>query len=266
MPTTVITGASAGIGAALARTLAAEGHRLVLAARTADAVDAVAEACRAAGAPGALAVAADVTRRDDLERVAREAVAAFGGFDGWVNNAGRGLTRPVLALTDADVDEMVAVNVKSALYGMQVACAHFLAAGAERARGHVVNVSSFLARAPYVSARSAYSAAKAAVNSLSLALRAELAAMGAAGVEVSVVMPAMVRTDFGRHAVGGAVPPGAVPADAPPPQDAAEVAAAIAAVLRAPRPLAYTNPASAAFARRYDAALGHPDLAGAGDR
>lgn len=265
MPTTirtvVITGASAGIGAELARQLAAAGHRLVLAARRADALDAVAAECRTMGAAGVHPVVADVTRRADVDRVAAEAVRAFGGFDAWVNNAGRGITRPVLALSDADLDEMMGVNVKSALYGMQAACAHFLAAGPDRAHGHVINVSSFLARVPYVSARSAYSAAKAAVNSLSLALAAELRAMGAAGVHVSVVMPAMVRTEFGRNALGGmpntsAGAPPAVPADAPPPQSPAEVAAAIAALLDDPRPVCYTNPASPAFALRYDAAVG----------
>lgn len=259
--TVVVTGASAGIGAELARQLAAAGHRLVLAARRADALDAVAAECRAGGAAGAHAVAVDVTHRTDVDQLAAQAVRAFGGFDTWINNAGRGITRPVLALTDADVDEMVAVNVKSALYGMQAACAHFLAAGPAHARGHVINVSSFLARVPYVSARSAYSAAKAAVNSLSLALAAELRGMGAAGVHVSVVMPAMVRTDFGRNALGGApnTPTGmlpGLPADAPPPQSATEVAGAIAALLDDPRPVLYTNPASPGFARRYDAEYG----------
>ena len=61
------------------------------------------------------------------------AIAAFGGFDVWINNAGRGITRSVLDLTGDDVDEMIDVNVKSALYGMQTAAAHFL----ERGSGHI---------------------------------------------------------------------------------------------------------------------------------
>ena len=123
----VITGASGGIGAALARRLGADGHALVLAARRADALEAVARDASA----DALAVSADVTRRADVERIRDEALRTFGRVDVWVNNAGRGITRPVLELTDDDVDEMMSVNVKSALYGMQAIVPHFV----ERGRG-----------------------------------------------------------------------------------------------------------------------------------
>src|ERR1051325_1627989 len=115
MKTIVITGASAGIGAAMARRLARDGNQLALAARRAEALRAVVAETAAAAIP----VAADVTRRADVERLRDEAIRAFGSVDVWINNAGRGITRPVLDLTDADVDEMMAVNVKSALYGMQ---------------------------------------------------------------------------------------------------------------------------------------------------
>jgi short-subunit dehydrogenase len=115
-----------------------------------------------------------------------------------VNNAGRGITRPVLELTDDDVDDMIAVNVKSALYGMQAAVPHFV----ERGSGHLINVSSFLGRVPIASVRSVYSAAKAALNSLTANLRMDLRAR-APGVHVSLVMPGLVATDFARNAEGG---------------------------------------------------------------
>ena len=145
----VITGASAGIGAALAQRLATEGHGLVLGARRA-----VELRPESRGASAAHAVETDVTRRADVERLRDEAIDAFGGFDVWVNNAGRGITRSVLDLSDEDVDEMIAVNPKSALYGMQAAVPHFI----ERGRGHLINVSSFLGRVPLATFRSAYSA------------------------------------------------------------------------------------------------------------
>src|ERR1043166_4947737 len=110
MRTIVITGASAGIGAAIARRLGRDGNHVALAARRADALRAVA----AEIGNRALAVIADVTRREDVERLRDEALRAFGAIDVWINNAGRGISRPVLELSDADLDEMMAVNVKSA--------------------------------------------------------------------------------------------------------------------------------------------------------
>src|SRR5262245_40684049 len=124
----VITGASAGIGAALARKLGQEGHTIVLAARREREL---AEAARACG-ERALAVPCDVTKRPDVERLKSRAIEAFGRVDVWINNAGRGITRSVLDLTDDDIDEMIAVNVKSAVYGMQAIVPHFM----ERGEGH----------------------------------------------------------------------------------------------------------------------------------
>jgi short-subunit dehydrogenase len=232
----VITGASAGIGAALAARLATAGHRLVLAARREP------ELRQVAGATGGVAVVADVRRRADVERLRDEALAAFGQVDVWVNNAGRGIAVPVLELTDEHVDEMIAVNVKSALYGMQAIVPHFQARG----RGHLINVSSFLGRVPYVSLRSIYSASKAALNSLTANLRMDLAAQHP-DIHVTVVMPGVVRTEFARNAL--AAKPGApVP---PVSQSAEEVAEVIAGVIADPKPEVYTQPAQPETARRY---------------
>src|ERR687893_439014 len=73
--------------------------------------------------------------RAEVERLRDEALRAFGRVDVWINNAGRGISRPVLELTDQDVDEMMSVNVKSALYGMQAIVPHFQ----ERGEGHLIN-------------------------------------------------------------------------------------------------------------------------------
>lgn len=250
----VITGASTGIGAALARRLAPGGHSLVLAARRRDALERVAREVEALGASRAVVVETDVTRRGDVERLRDAAIEAFGRFDVWVNNAGRGIVRPVLELTDEDLDDMIAVNVKSALYGMQVAVPHFV----ERGSGHLINVSSFLGRVPMASVRSAYSAAKAALNSLTANLRMDLHARYP-DVHVSLVMPGVVTTEFARNAVGAspdarpyAPPPGA----GPQPQTPEEVADAIARVIEQPVAELYTNPASSELARRYYADVG----------
>ena len=246
----VITGASAGIGAALALELGKAGHRLVLAARRPDELGRVAREAREAGAGAALPVPTDVTRRGEVERLRDEALAACGRIDVWINNAGRGISRPVLQLTDADFDEMMTVNVKSALYGMQAVVPHFQ----ERRAGHLVNVSSFLGRVPLASIRSVYSAAKAALNSLTANLRTDLTAEYPE-IHVSLVMPGIVKTEFARNALGASGGPAAAPPFRPvgpmQAQTVEEVAASIARLLEEPKAEIYTNPASPALAQRY---------------
>jgi len=243
----VITGASAGIGAAMARRLGRDGNKVALAARRAELLAEVTAEC----GPDAIAVATDVTRRDDVERLREEAIGAFGGIDVWINNAGRGISRAVLELTDEDLDEMMLINVKSALYGMQAIVPYFI----ERGHGHLINISSFLGRVPIAAHRSAYNAAKSALNALTANLRADVASKG---IEVSLVMPGLVATEFARNVIGtpSAVPPSWTPGTAMKPQTAEEVADVVADVIAHPRTEVYTNPASAEMARRYFEGLG----------
>ncbi len=254
MRTIVITGASAGIGAAIARRLGRAGNRIVLAARRAEALNGVARAIDSE----TLTVVADVTRRADVERIRDEALRAFGAVDVWINNAGRGISRSVLDLTDADLDEMMSVNVKSALYGMQTIVPYFI----ERGHGHLINISSFLARVPIAAHRSAYNAAKAALNALTANLRADVAGKG---VEVSTVMPGLVATDFARNVIGtpSAAPPPWTPGAAMKPQTAEEVADAVADLIEHPRAEIYTNPASPDMARWYFEQLSDSPAGGA---
>jgi NAD(P)-dependent dehydrogenase (short-subunit alcohol dehydrogenase family) len=193
----VVTGASSGIGAALAGEVSRRGGTVVLTARRADKLAEVAAPLVPRLAP-TLVVPGDVTRREDVDRVLAAAVDRFGKVDVWVNNAGRGITRSVEELTDEDVDTMIADNLKSALYGMQAAAKHFR----DRRAGQIVNVSSMLARAPYASFRSAYSASKAALNSITESLRLDLA-RDVPDVVVTCVMPGVVATDFGLNAFRG---------------------------------------------------------------
>jgi NAD(P)-dependent dehydrogenase (short-subunit alcohol dehydrogenase family) len=259
----VITGASGGIGAALARRLGEAGLRMALAARREPELRAVAKDAASRGAAGTLVFPADVTRREDVLALRDATLHAFGRIDVWVNNAGRGITRSVLDLTDGEFDEMIAVNVKSALYGIQAAVPYFIKHGAA---GHVINVSSFLGRVPVASFRSAYSAAKAALNSLTTNLRMDLREYP--NIHVSLVMPGIITTDFARNVVGEARPPMSAPVrpggTQMAPQTADEVAEVIARVIREPVPEVYTNPASPEAVRQFYADPGAfaPEVAG----
>jgi short-subunit dehydrogenase len=238
----VITGASSGIGAALARLLGGRDYRTVLAARREKELNDVA---REAG-QDALPVVTDVTHRADMQQLRDAAMEKFGKIDVWINNAGRGITRPVLELTDDDVDQMLRVNLISALYGMQVIVPYFK----EQGRGHLINISSFLGVVPLVSFRSIYSAAKAALNSLTAAMRMELRA-DYPDIHVSLVMPGVVSTDFGKHALGGTPQFPSGRRRTMPSQTAEEVATAIAGLLDHPQSELYTNPATLELVKHY---------------
>ncbi len=211
----VVTGASAGLGAALAREIGRRGGSLVIAARRADKLAEVEASTRAP----CVSVTADVTRRADVAAILAAAKARFGKVDAWINNAGRGISRTVEELTDDDVDEMIRQNVKSALYGMQTVLPHFK----ERRRGHLVNVSTMLARVPYATYRSAYSAAKHALNSLTENVRMDLS-RDHPEIVVTCVMPGVVLTDFGLNALGGGPDSRSLPGAQTPEQVAAIVA------------------------------------------
>src|SRR4026209_1488891 len=161
----VITGASGGIGAALAELISRAGMSSTLAARRKDALEALAARCGSRALP----VVADVTQRANVHRIVDETLSRFGRIDVWINNAGIGITRPPSQLTDQDIDAMIQANVKSALYGVQEVLPHFK----ERNAGHIINVSSLLGRIPFAMIRSAYSGAKHFLNALTAMLREE---------------------------------------------------------------------------------------------
>ena len=239
----VITGASSGIGAALADLLASGGKSVVLVARGADALRAVADRLGASALP----IAADVTRREDVRRVVAAALKRFGHIDVWVNNVGQGITRAPSQLTDDDIDAMMRVNVKSALYGMQEVLPHFK----ERNAGHVINISSMLGRIPYALPRTAYTAAKHFLNALTANFRDEVHQTHP-GIQFSIVSPPVVRTNFGLNAVYG----GADSRSVSDSQSAEEVAAVIAGVIESRAPDVYTRPGSRERVVRYFESVG----------
>jgi short-subunit dehydrogenase len=188
-----------------------------------------------------------VTSREEVRRVVREAIEQLGRVDVWVNNAGRGITRQVSQLTDDDVDDMMRVNVKSALYGMQEILPHFI----ERKTGQIINVSSMLGRVPAATFRSAYSGAKHFLNAITANLRDELREQHP-GITVSLVSPGIVATEFGVNATYGGPDSRALPMSQP----VEEVAAVIERVIDTRATDVYTRRGMRQMAIDYFSALG----------
>lgn len=179
----VVTGASRGIGRATALALAAAGTHLVLAARSGDALEAVAAAVRSAGA-SATAVPCDVTAEPHMRRLMETAAGITGQIDMLVNSAGGAVVKPFEELTLVDWEG----TLRSVLTGTFLACKH--AAGFMRAGGMIVNIASVAARQAFPT-WSAYSAAKYGVLGFSNAIREELRPRG---VRVTTVLPAATAT------------------------------------------------------------------------
>jgi NAD(P)-dependent dehydrogenase (short-subunit alcohol dehydrogenase family) len=144
----IVTGASAGIGAATGVALARGGARVVLGARRMDRLEAVAARCRETGVE-ALAMHCDVAKRADVEQLVRAAVERFGRVDVMIANAGYGFLAKIHETTEEQFDEIVATNVKGTWYAMQAAAEVMMKqkpVGEEKYRGHIVAVSSGAAR------------------------------------------------------------------------------------------------------------------------
>lgn len=163
----LVTGASSGIGEATARELASRGATVVLGARRLDRLERLVADIIASGGQ-AEARALDVTRRDDMQAFADQALARHGRIDAIVNNAGVMPLSPLSARKLDEWDRMVDVNIRGVLHGI----AAVLPAMEARGRGHVINVSSIGGHAVYPNA-AVYCATKYAVRALSEGLRQE---------------------------------------------------------------------------------------------
>jgi len=218
----LVTGASAGIGAATARAAAAGGARVVLVARREERIQALAEEL-----PDARAVACDVTDPDQLARAVRTATDVYGRIDVLVNNAGQGLHVPLEAVDLADFRAVLDLNVVAPLAAMQAVIPVMRSQGA----GSIVNVSSGTTLVVRPGA-GAYAASKAALNMLSGVARLELAD---AGITVSTVYPFITATDFHTSLRAGALPATAASAEVRPelrPQQPEQVAQVILELIR----------------------------------
>ncbi|HUI66051.1 MAG TPA: SDR family NAD(P)-dependent oxidoreductase [Bacteroidota bacterium] len=190
----VITGASAGIGEALAYRLAAEGASLVLASRRRDRLQAVVSRVKG-GNGAALGVPTDITVRAEAEALVSAAVAAYGRIDILVNNAGRGHFTQIEDTTDEMIRSMFELNVFSLWYTTRPALRHMRRQGS----GHIINVASMAGKLGFPF-NSAYVAAKHACVGFTLALRQELLETG---IHASVVCPGSVRTEWASVTEGG---------------------------------------------------------------
>jgi NADP-dependent 3-hydroxy acid dehydrogenase YdfG len=191
-PVLLVTGASRGIGAAVARAAAAEGYRLALLARSGEAVEALA---RGLGGPErALARACDVADWEAQRAAAAATLERFGRIDAVLANAGFGATRGFLAESPAHWRDMVLTNVLGAAYTIRATWEALCAS-----RGHLLLMGSVAGRK--VPPGSLYGATKHAVHAMAEAARQELSG---SGVRVTVVAPGTVRTAFYDDPVEGA--------------------------------------------------------------
>lgn len=165
----VITGASSGLGESTARHLASLGASVVLAARREDRLNAIVQDITAAGGK-ATAVAVDVTRREDLEKLIQHAVATFGRVDVMINNAGFMAIAPIAELRVDEWDRMIDINIKGVMYGIAAALPVFQKQGS----GHFINISSVAGIKVFSPGGSVYSGTKYAVRAISDGLRHEV--------------------------------------------------------------------------------------------
>ncbi len=183
--TAVITGASSGIGAATARALTAEGHRVALLARRAQRIEALAGEL----GDGALAIEADVTDRDSLVAAAERVQGELGGADILVNNAGVMLLAPFSSAQRAEMHQMLEVNLQGAITATEVFLDQLRDGG-----GDLVNISSVAGRTARAG-NAVYAATKWGMNGWSEGLRQELLP----DVRVIVIEPGAVATELTDH-------------------------------------------------------------------
>lgn len=222
----LLTGASGGIGRAVALLLAREGAKAILFGRRPEPLQSLLSTIESQGGE-AIAVSGDVRNPADAERAVAEAVRRFGRLDAVINNAGIGYLAPLAEAKDREVQDLLEVNVLGT-FRITRAALPALAAGS----GVIVNVASFAGKVgvPYYSF---YNASKFALVGMTQAWRREL---GPKGIRVALVLPAAVETEFlarlDRGRALGWGPAGTV-------LSPEEVARAIVGALKRPRPEIY---------------------------
>jgi 3-oxoacyl-[acyl-carrier protein] reductase len=180
----IVTGGSSGIGAAIAKRLAADGHAVVVnfAGNAAEADQVVAEIAAAGGT--AIAVQADVGDSAAVTALFDAAVARFGGVDILINNAGRAIRKPLAEFSDADFDSVIRTNLYGAFHALREAATRL------REGGRIVNISMSFQGAP-IPGYGVYFASKAAIEQLTAVAAKEL---GSKRITVNAVRPGPTRT------------------------------------------------------------------------
>lgn len=186
----LVTGASSGIGAALATELVAQGALVTLTARRKDRLDALAEELRAAGGE-VWSLAGDLTSGEHRAALVEFADEQMGGLDTIVNNAGTGAIGPFLAAGESRLRKIMEVNFFAAAELIRVSAGSLVASG----DGVIVNIGSVLGHRAMPS-KSEYCASKFAMHGLTDALRAELTTGGPGSLDVILVSPSTTKSEF----------------------------------------------------------------------
>lgn len=183
----VITGASSGLGEAMARHLASLGAKVVLSARRADLLSAIVSDIKAAGG-SAVAIPADVTDKAQVDGLVAAAVAAFGRLDVMVNNAGLMAIAPLSEVRTDEWDRMIDINIKGVLYGIAAALPVFQ----RQNSGHFINLASVAGLKVFAPGGTVYSGTKFAVRAISEGLRQEVGG----SIRVTTIEPGAVDSDL----------------------------------------------------------------------
>lgn len=186
--TAVVTGASSGIGATIAKSLAEEGANVILAARNIDKLERVAKEIKLETKSRVEIAQVDVSDEEQVKLAVNKAIDTFGTIDIYVNNAGVMLNG---AVTNGEVsgwERMIDVNVKGTLYGINAVLPQML----ERSNGHIINIASVSGQ-EVTKKSTVYSATKFAVRAISIGLEKELAHTG---VRTTNISPGLVDTDL----------------------------------------------------------------------
>ena len=185
----VVTGASSGIGEAIARRLAAHGARVVLGARRVDRLEQIVGEIRAAGGQ-ALAQAVDVTQHDQVKALVAATIGQFGRIDVMINNAGYMPLSPLAADKVEEWNRAVDINIKGVLYGISAALPHFRA----QEGGHMISVSSVAGHIVFPGS-AVYCGTKFAVRAIMEGFRME------AGPKIrsTIISPGAVESELGTH-------------------------------------------------------------------
>ena len=222
--TVVVVGATSGVGRATALSLATLHAHLVIVARSSTDVEIVADECRCLGAT-VVAVAADISRVDDVDRIVAEAVAAFGAIDTWINAAAALIVGELHDQPADDIEQLVATNVLGTALASRAAMIHFRSQGA----GVLINLSSLLGVVPNPVVPT-YSMSKFAVRGLTLSLHQST--WHRSRIRVCTVLPGPIDTPMFARAANRS---GRAIRAIPPAFSPERVAAAVIRSVRRPR-------------------------------
>lgn len=185
--TALVTGASRGIGAAIAKRLAADGANVVLTySKSGDAAAQVVRAIESAGGR-AIAIRADATDGKAVNAAVETAVKTFGGLDILVNNAGTAIPKPFEEASQEELDQILDLNVRGVFIATKAALKHL------KDGGRIINIGSCVGERATTPGLAAYSATKGAVKMFTQALSREV---GARGITVNNVQPGPIDTDL----------------------------------------------------------------------